>query len=66
MSEQGQKIQLELAFHGACEGEARTAPRRGTESLMAARFCRSPASSPTIRPTLVECRRNPGCPRAPS
>jgi hypothetical protein len=34
MSEQRQRIQLELALPGAREGEARTALRRGTESLI--------------------------------
>ena len=34
MSEQRQKIQLELALPGAREGEARTALRRETEPLM--------------------------------
>ena len=44
MSEQRQKIQLELALPGAREGEARTALRRGTESLMAEGATESPAT----------------------
>jgi hypothetical protein len=44
MSEQRQKIQLEPALPGAREGEARTALRRGTESLMAEGATESPAT----------------------
>jgi hypothetical protein len=44
MSEQRQKIQLELALCGAGEGEAQGAPRRGTESLMAEGTTESPAT----------------------
>jgi hypothetical protein len=35
MSEQRQKIQLELALRGTSEGEARSVLRQGTESRMA-------------------------------
>jgi len=44
MSEQRQKIQLELALPGVREGEARTALRRGTESRMAEGATESPAT----------------------
>ncbi len=44
MSEQWQKIQLELALPGVREGEARTARGRGTESLMAEGATESPAT----------------------
>lgn len=44
MSEPRQKIQLELALRGAGEGEARLAPQRGTESLMAEGTTESPAT----------------------
>jgi hypothetical protein len=44
MSEQRQKIQLELALPGAQEGEAQTALWRGTESLMAEGATESPAT----------------------
>jgi RNA-directed DNA polymerase len=71
MSEQRQKIQLELALHGACEGEARTAPRRGTESLMAERVTESPATermmeeiceAGNLRKALQQVRENKGAP----
>ena len=44
MSEQRRKMQLELALPGAREGEAWTALRRGTESLMAEGATESPAT----------------------
>ena len=44
MSEQRQKIQLELALRGAAEGEPRSVLRRGTESLMAKHTTESPAT----------------------
>jgi RNA-directed DNA polymerase len=71
MSEQRQKIQLELAFQGVCEGEARTAPRRGTESLMAERATESPATermmeeiceAGNLRKALQQVRENKGAP----
>ena len=69
MSEQRQKIQLELAFHGAGEGEARTASQKGTESLMAARGTESPATermmeeiceAGNLRKALQQVRENKG------
>ena len=71
MSEQRQKIQLELAFRGVCEGEARTAPRRGTESLVAERATESPATermmeeiceAGNLRKALQQVRANKGAP----
>jgi len=44
MSEQRQKIQLELALRGGSEGEARAMSMQGTESLMAERATESPAT----------------------
>jgi RNA-directed DNA polymerase len=71
MSEQRQKIQLELALCGASEGEARTALRRGTESLMAERETESPATermmeeiceAGNLRKALQQVRVNKGAP----
>jgi RNA-directed DNA polymerase len=71
MSEQRQKIQLELALPGAREGEARTALRRGTESLMAEGVTESPATehmmeevceAGNLRKALQQVRANKGAP----
>src|SRR6516225_11066705 len=71
MSEQRQKIQLELAFSGVPEGEARTALRRGTESLMAEGATESPATermmekiceAGNLRKALQQVRANKGAP----
>jgi RNA-directed DNA polymerase len=71
MSEQRQKIQLELAFAGVPEGEARTALRRGTESLMAEGATESPATermmeeiceAGNLRKALQQVRANKGAP----
>jgi RNA-directed DNA polymerase len=71
MSEQRQKIQLELALRGAGEGEARLAPQRGTESLMAERVAESPATerimeeiceAGNLRKALQQVRANKGAP----
>ncbi len=71
MSEQRQKIQLELALADAREGEARTAPRRGTESLMAEGVAESPATelmmeeiceAGNLRKALQQVRANKGAP----
>jgi RNA-directed DNA polymerase len=71
MSEQRQKIQLELALPGAREGEARTALRRGTESLMAKGVAESPATermmeeiceTGNLRKALQQVRANKGAP----
>ena len=71
MSEQRQKIQLELALPGAREGEAQTALRRGTESLMAEGVAESPATERTmeeiceagnLRKALQQVRANKGAP----
>jgi RNA-directed DNA polymerase len=69
MSEQRQKIQLELALRGAGEGEAQGAPTRGTESLMAERTTESPATermmeevceAGNLRKALQQVRANKG------
>src|SRR5215471_17115345 len=71
MSEQRQKIQLELALPGAREGEAGTALRRGTESLMAEGVAESPATermmeevceAGNLRKALQQVRANKGAP----
>jgi RNA-directed DNA polymerase len=71
MSEQRQKIQLELALPGAREGEARTALRRGTESLMAKGATESPATermmeeiceAGNLSKALQQVRANKGAP----
>jgi len=71
MSGQRQKIQLELALPGAREGEARTALRRGTESLMAEGVAESPATARmmeevceagNLRKALQQVRANKGAP----
>jgi IstB-like ATP binding protein len=71
MSEQRQKIQLELALSGAAEGEARSVPRRGTESLMAEGTTESPATERmmeeicevgNLRKALQQVRANKGAP----
>jgi RNA-directed DNA polymerase len=71
MSEQRQKIQLELALLGAREGEARTALRRGTESLMAEGVTEGPATermmeevgeAGNLRKALQQVRANKGAP----
>jgi RNA-directed DNA polymerase len=71
MSEPRRKIQLELALGGASEGEARTAPKRGTESLMAERETESPATERmmeeicevgNLRKALQQVRANKGAP----
>jgi RNA-directed DNA polymerase len=71
MSEGRQKIQLELALNCAREGEARGAPRRGTESLMAERVTESPATERmmeeirevgNLRKALEQVRANKGAP----
>src|ERR1700732_3759077 len=71
MSEQRQKIQLELALPGAREGEARTARGRGTESLMAEGAAESPATermmeeiceAGNLRKALQRVRANKGTP----
>lgn len=71
MSEQRQKIQLELALPGAREGEARTARRRGTESLMAKGGTESPATermmekiceAGNLSRALQQVRANKGAP----
>jgi RNA-directed DNA polymerase len=71
MSEQRQKIQLELALPGAREGEARTARGRGTESLMAEGAAESPATermmeeiceAGNLRKALQQVRANKGAP----
>jgi RNA-directed DNA polymerase len=71
MSEQRQKIQLELALPGAREGEARTALRRGTESLMAEGVTEGPATehmmeevceAGNLRKALQQVRANKGAP----
>jgi RNA-directed DNA polymerase len=71
MSEQRQKIQLELALPGAREGEARTARERGTESLMAEGAAESPATermmeeiceAGNLRKALQQVRANKGAP----
>ena len=71
MSEQRQKIQLELALPGAREGEARTALRRGTESLMAGGVTESPATermmeevceAGNLGKALQQVRANKGAP----
>jgi RNA-directed DNA polymerase len=71
MSEQRQKIQLELALPGAREGEARTALRRGTESLMVEGATESPATermmeeiceAGNLRKALQQVRANKGAP----
>jgi RNA-directed DNA polymerase len=71
MSEQRQKIQLELALPSAREGEARTALRRGTESLMAEGVAKSPATARmmeevceagNLRKALQQVRTNKGAP----
>jgi RNA-directed DNA polymerase len=71
MSEQRQKIQLELALPGAREGEARTALRRGTESLMAEGATESPATermmekiceAGNLSKALQQVRANKGAP----
>ena len=71
MSEQRQNIQLELALPGAREGEARTALRRGTESLMAEGVAESPATermmeevceAGNLRKALQQVRANKGAP----
>lgn len=70
MSEQRQKIQLELALPGA-RGEARTALRRGTESLMAEGLTEGPATehmmeevceAGNLRKALQQVRANKGAP----
>jgi RNA-directed DNA polymerase len=69
MSEQRQKIQLELALPEAREGEARTASRGGTESLMAEGATESPATEQmmeeiceagNLRKALQQVRANKG------
>lgn len=71
MSEPRQKIQLELALPGAREGEARTALRGGTESLMAEGATESPATEQmmeeiceagNLRKALQQVRANKGAP----
>jgi RNA-directed DNA polymerase len=71
MSEQRQKIQLELALRGASAGEAQTALRQGTESLMAERETESPATermmeeiceAGNLRKALQQVRANKGAP----
>ena len=71
MCEQRQKIQLGLALPGAREGEARTALRRGTESLMAEGVAESPATermmeevceAGNLRKALQQVRANKGAP----
>ena len=71
MSEQRRKIQLELALPGAREGEAWTALRRGTESLMAEGVAESPATermmeeiceAGNLRKALQQVRANKGVP----
>jgi hypothetical protein len=71
MSEQRQKIQLELALRAAGEGEARTATMRGFESLVAERETESPATERmmeeicevgNLRKALEQVRANKGAP----
>src|SRR6267378_1905602 len=71
MSEPRQKIQLELALPEAREGEARTASRGGTESLMAEGATESPATEQmmeeiceagNLRKALQQVRANKGAP----
>ena len=71
MSEQRQKIQLELALRGLGEGEAQGAPTRGTESLMAGGTTESPATermmeevceAGNLRKALQQVRANKGAP----
>jgi hypothetical protein len=54
MSEQRQRIQLELALPGAREGEARPALRRGTESLMAEGATQSPETERMMRRSVKQ------------
>ncbi|MGA8566835.1 MAG: group II intron reverse transcriptase/maturase [Candidatus Binataceae bacterium] len=71
MSEQRQKIQLELALRGVGKGEARAASMQGTESLMAERATESPATERmmeeicevgNLRKALQQVRANKGAP----
>lgn len=71
MSEQRQKIQLELALPAAGQGEAQTSTTRGTESLVAERETESPATermmeeiceAGNLRKALEQVRANKGAP----
>jgi RNA-directed DNA polymerase len=71
MSEQRQKIQLELALRGTSEGEARSVLRQGTESRMAESVTESPATerlmeeiceAGNLRKALQQVRANKGAP----
>jgi RNA-directed DNA polymerase len=71
MSEQRQKIQLELALRGGSEGEAQAPTQRGTESLRAKGVSESPATermmeeiceAGNLRKALQRVRANKGTP----